>query len=247
MIVLGTAKSRSFKESLKSLEADIQHANTMSLGLPKGKEGACLQMRLGYGPAFLLCFFSWADCSLVGSLGLLHILIYKVLKDGTTTMSTHERKASLREFYGYILPSLQGLDGGITEREAVEQKTICIERYKKKCGDEAKYKLQVDLEREQECGICLEIVAKVVLPGCNHSMCIKCYRDWRSLSTSCPFCRVSLKRVSSRDLWIYMDCNDLTDEETLTKDNLRRLFVYVDKLPLVISNSPLDTKRKSPL
>lgn len=210
-----------------------------ALGLPKEKEGACLQMRLGYGPAFLLCFFSWADCSFVGALGLLHILIYKVLKDGTTTMSTHERKASFREFYGYILPSLQVLDGGITEREALEQKAVCRERYKKKCDDnEVKYKSQADLERELECGICLETVAKVVLPGCNHSMCIKCYRDWRSRSMSCPFCRVSLKRVNSSDLWICMDYNDVKDAESLTKDNLRRLFLYVDKLPLAVSTKP---------
>lgn len=247
MIVLGTRKGRSFKESLKLLEADIQHANTMALGLPKEKEGACLQMRLCFGPAFLLCFFSWADCSLVGALGLLHVLIYKVLKDGTTTMSIYERKASLREFYGYILPSLQVLDGGITDREVLEQRAVCMEKYKKQCHENgAILQSQVDVEREQECGICLETVSKVVLPGCNHSMCIKCYKDWRSRSTSCPFCRVSLKRVNSRDLWVLMDYNDVKNTKSLTDDNLRRLFIYVDKLPLSICNRPYDMKRKGP-
>eukprot|EP00250_Pteridium_aquilinum_P006642 c16520_g1_i1 orf=435-1169(+) len=243
MIVLGTRRGRPFKESVKLLEADIQHANTMALGLPKEKEEACLQMRLCFGPQFLLCFFSWADCSLVGALGLLHILIYRVLKDGTTTMSIHERRASLSEFYGYILPSLQGLDGGITEREVLEQRAVCIERYKKRHEDGES---QADIERDQECGICFETVSKVVLPGCNHSMCFKCYRDWRSRSTSCPFCRVSLKRVNSGDLWILMDYNDVKNAKNLTDDNLRRLYMYIDKLPLSICNRPYDIKRKGP-
>lgn len=36
----------------------------------------------------------------------------------------------------------------------------------------------VDIEREDECGICLEPCTKVVLPNCCHAMCIKCYRNW---------------------------------------------------------------------
>jgi hypothetical protein len=35
-----------------------------------------------------------------------------------------------------------------------------------------------DDEREDECGICLETCTKMVLPNCNHAMCINCYRDW---------------------------------------------------------------------
>jgi hypothetical protein len=35
-----------------------------------------------------------------------------------------------------------------------------------------------DMEREDECGICMEICTKMVLPNCNHAMCINCYRDW---------------------------------------------------------------------
>lgn len=244
MIVLGIGKGKSFKESLKSLEADIQHANTMALGFPKGNEGACLQMRLSYCPAahFLLCFVSWTDCSLAGALGIIHILIYKVLKDGNTTMSTYERKASLRQFYAYILPSLQVLEGGVTDKEAREQKAVCMDRYKKPPLDEGVHKSQVDLEREKECGICLETVTKIVLPDCNHSMCLGCYRDWRSRSLSCPFCRISLKRVNSRDLWICTDFSDAKDTVTLSKENLKRLFMYVEKLPLV---NAYDAKKKS--
>lgn len=247
MIVLGTWKGKSFKESLKSLEADIQLANTLALSFPNGKEGACLQMRLSYGPAahFLLFFVSWTDCRLAGTLGLLHILIYKVMKDGNTTMSVSERKASLREFYAYVLPSLQVLEGGVSEKAAQQQQASYMDRYKKRPNDSmGGHKSQIDLEREQECGICFEVVTKIVLPGCNHSMCLQCYRDWRDKSLSCPFCRVSLKHVNSKDLWIYVDYTDVEDTQTLTKKNLKRLFKYVDKLPLVITKNAYDTKRK---
>jgi hypothetical protein len=39
-------------------------------------------------------------------------------------------------------------------------------------------KLDADDDREDECGICLETCTKMVLPNCNHAMCINCYRDW---------------------------------------------------------------------
>jgi hypothetical protein len=81
MILLAMAQGKSFKESLKALEADIQHANTLASEFPRDYDGACLQMRLSYGPAahFFLFLVRWTDCSLAGALGLLRILIYKVL------------------------------------------------------------------------------------------------------------------------------------------------------------------------
>lgn len=99
---------------------------------PREYDGACVQMRMSYSPAaqFFLFFVQWSDCHLAGALGLLRILIFQVkietcsshfvsgilmsiikvfglhvlqvYADGTTTMSTHERKASIREFYGMI-------------------------------------------------------------------------------------------------------------------------------------------------
>ncbi|KAJ4785281.1 RING/U-box superfamily protein [Rhynchospora pubera] len=100
MCILSMGKS--FKDSLKVLEADIQHANSLASEFKREYDGACLQMRMAYSPVahFLLFLFQWTDCSLAGTLGLLQILIYKVYLDGTTTMSTHERKASVKEFYG---------------------------------------------------------------------------------------------------------------------------------------------------
>ncbi|KAH9547293.1 hypothetical protein CY35_11G027200 [Sphagnum magellanicum] len=141
--------------------------------------------------------------------------------DGTTTMSTHERKASLREFYACIYPSLLQLQGGISELEDAKQKAVCEEHYKKKVDQEQGHMTEVDLEREQECGICMEPNSKIALPGCNHVMCLKCYRE-------------CLKRVNSRDLWIFTDSSDVQDMVSLARDNLQRLFMYIDKLPLLV-------------
>ncbi|KAM7500804.1 hypothetical protein LguiA_025218 [Lonicera macranthoides] len=236
---------KSFKDSLKVLEADIQHANTLASDFPREYDGACLQMRMSYSPAAHLFLFlvQWTDCHLAGALGLLRILIYKVYVDGTTTMSTHERKASIREFYAVIYPSLLQLERGVSDTEDKKQKAVCMERYRRREDDDG-YSRQcsdVDIEREDECGICMEMNSKIVLPNCNHVMCLKCYRDWRTRSQSCPFCRDSLKRVNSGDLWVFMDSRDVIDIATLTRENLRRLFVYIDKLPLIVPDMLFDT------
>ncbi|MCL7030358.1 hypothetical protein MKW94_015572 [Papaver nudicaule] len=230
---------KSFKDSLKVLEADIQHANTLASGFPRDYDGACLQMRMSYSPAAHLFLFlvQWTDCHLAGALGLLRILIYKVYVDGTTTMSTHERKASIREFYAVIFPSLMQLERGITDMEDEKQKAVCKERYRRRVGEEHSKLSEMDVEREEECGICMEINSKIVLPNCNHAMCIKCYREWHSRSQSCPFCRDSLKGVTSGDLWVLTDSRDIVDMATLMRENLERLFLYIHKLPEIIPDS----------
>lgn len=62
--------------------------------------------------------------------------------------------------------------------EELKQKVICMERYKKKFDDERVNMSDSDLEWEQECGICMENNTKIVLPDCNHAMCLDCFRDW---------------------------------------------------------------------
>ncbi|KAH9701674.1 hypothetical protein WN944_028228 [Citrus x changshan-huyou] len=229
----------SFKDSLKALEADIQHANTLALDYPRETDGARLQMRLSYSPAaqFFLFLVQWTDCHLAGALGLLRVLIYMTYADGKTTMSVHERKASIREFYGVIFPSLLQLQRGITDLEDRKQKDLCTLRYRKKDELERGKSSEIDLEREEECGICLEMNSRVVLPNCSHSLCLKCYRDWHGRSQSCPFCRDSLRRVDSSDLWIYTDKCDVVDLSTILRENCKRLFLYIDKLPLIIPDS----------
>jgi hypothetical protein len=183
-------------------------------------------------------------------------------------MSLHERKTSIREFYDVLFPSLLQLHGGITDVEERKQKEICDKRYRKKDRTDKGKMSEIDLEREEECGICLEIRNKVVLPTCNHSMCINCYRNWyiklfllfthshhssafflqvieslvwnrRARSQSCPFCRGSLKRVNSGDLWIYTCSAEIADLPAIYKENLKRLLIYIDKLPLVTSDPNL--------
>ncbi len=85
----------------------------------------------------------------------------------------------------YIYPSLQQLDGGILVGEDMKQKSVCLERYKRKVEEEHGQRSEVDLERENECGICMESNTKIALPDCNHSMCLKCYREWYGHCCSC--------------------------------------------------------------
>eukprot|EP00850_Spirogloea_muscicola_P018860 SM000177S03193 [mRNA] locus=s177:242881:244191:+ [translate_table: standard] len=210
---------------------------------PREHQGARLQMRLSYSPAAHMFLFlvQWADCSLAGALGLLRVLIHYVYLDGTTTMSTQDRRASLHEFYAYIYPSLQQLQGGVSEIEARKQRAVCQERYTRRPRD---FKLscevsELDRELDTECGICMENAIDIALPRCNHAMCIKCYRDWRSRSESCPFCRDSLKRVGSGDLWQLMNADDVKDTAQLVREDVLRLFTYVSKLPTVFSDSVL--------
>ncbi|KAF4358770.1 hypothetical protein CsatB_000463 [Cannabis sativa] len=227
---------KSFKDSLKALEADIQFANTLASDYPREYDGACLQMRLSYSPAaqFFLFLVQWTDCHLAGALGLLRILIYKAYENGKTTMSIQERKATLKEFYSVIFPSLLQLEKGITEVEERKQKEMCASKYKKKDEFHKGKVSEIEAEREEECGICMEMSSKVVLPKCSHSMCMKCYRDWRTRSESCPFCRDSLKRVNSCDLWIYTSSTDIIDLSSISRENLMRLLKYIDKLPLIV-------------
>ncbi|XP_037488070.1 E3 ubiquitin-protein ligase AIRP2-like [Triticum dicoccoides] len=64
------ASRRSFRDSLKVPEADIQHANALASDFSPDYDGAaCLQMRMPYSPA-ARSFLSppqRADCSLAGA------------------------------------------------------------------------------------------------------------------------------------------------------------------------------------
>ncbi|PPS06418.1 hypothetical protein GOBAR_AA14205 [Gossypium barbadense] len=252
-------RKSSFKDSLKALEADIQHANTLALDYPRERDGARLQMRLSYSPAaqFFLFLVQWTDIQLAGALGLLNIHIYMTYADGKTTMSVYERKASIREFYAVIFPSLLQLQRGITDLEDRKQKEACTVRYRRK-DESARGKIsEIDCEREDECSICMEMNGLVVLPNCSHSMCLNCYSDWgipmffedlipflatfrvipkpgHDRSQSCPFCRDSLVKVDSCDLWIYIEQSEIAELSSILRENRKRLFTYIDRLPLIV-------------
>ncbi|KAL3614491.1 hypothetical protein CASFOL_041577 [Castilleja foliolosa] len=89
-------------------------------------------------------------------------------------MPTCERKASIREFYAVIYPSLMQLERGVTDSEDKMQKVVCLERFRRKDEEEQMQCFELDVEREDECGICMEMNSKIVLPNCNHAMRQKC-------------------------------------------------------------------------
>ena len=71
------------------------------------------------------------------------------------------------------------LPKGISDVDDRRQKAACTERDRRRDEDEGKRPVsEADIEREEECGICMEMNGKVVLPSCSHAMCIKCYRQW---------------------------------------------------------------------
>nr|GMD04200.1 E3 ubiquitin-protein ligase AIRP2 [Ipomoea batatas] len=195
---------RSFKDSLKALEADIQLANTIALGHRRELDGACIQMRLAYSPSSQFCLFllQWFDCKVAGALGLLEVLVYMAYADGKTSMYIKERRASIREFYEIIFPSLQ-IQRGITDFEEMKQKEICSLR-------------------------------KVVMPDCRHSLCLRCFQEWRSRSQSCPFCRSNLRRVNSDDLWVCVEKSDTVELPLILREDWKRLYRYIENLPIIL-------------
>ncbi|KAI3919263.1 hypothetical protein MKW98_030399 [Papaver atlanticum] len=227
----------SYKETLKVLEADIQYANTLASAIPRAKGGACLQMKIAYNhlTPFFLFLLQWIDstcaCLVPCCSNLVHILVYKVYADGRTSFASDGRKATIKDFYAVILPSLQQLQTNLVEIDSTFEKNLCKEIF-----DRMKFN-DINLDREDECGICMETCTKMVLPNCCHSMCINCYHDWNTRSESCPFCRGSLKRVSSGDLWVLTSNGDSIDPEIVAKDELSRFYMYVNKLPRDISEA----------
>ncbi|CAJ1943705.1 unnamed protein product [Sphenostylis stenocarpa] len=199
----------SFLDSLKALEADIQHANVLAASMPKGKGEACLQMN---------------------HFNLFHVVVYKVHTNGKSDMYCSERKATIREFYSVILPSLQRLHGDLVEANRVQENEQNIEMITRNEKDKRKAS-DLDWEGEHECGICLESSTKMVLPNCCHAMCINCYTDWNTRSESCPFCRGSLKRVNSGDLWVLTCSRDVIDMQTIHREDMLRLNLFVNNLP----------------
>ncbi|XP_022736769.1 uncharacterized protein LOC111289751 [Durio zibethinus] len=235
--------SSSYQDYLKVVEADIQHANVLAASIPRAKGGGCLQMKLVYNhlaPIFLF-FLQWLDgscsCLLSSYVNLFHIVVYQVCCDGRPTMSSCRRKATIREFYSVILPSLQHLQGDLSELDVTSEEDHCFEMVVKKKLDDKRKVSDVELEREDECGICLEPCNKIVLPNCCHAMCINCYRDWSLRSESCPFCRGSLKRVTSGDLWVLTHSTDVVETQTMLKEDILRFHLYINQLPKDLPDS----------
>ncbi|KAK5837462.1 hypothetical protein PVK06_013272 [Gossypium arboreum] len=160
------ANKSSFRESLKALEADVQHANSLAAALPRDYGGNCYQMRLSYSPfaPFILFLIEWMDYSctdtLPSYLGLLHILVYKAYVDGMPVLSSKDKKATLREFYAVIYPLLRQLGDEFIESED-NKKGRCMEVSSRKKLEDHKRIPDKDSERDDECGICMENCTKM--------------------------------------------------------------------------------------
>ncbi|VAH03905.1 unnamed protein product [Triticum turgidum subsp. durum] len=187
-------------------------------------------MRMAYS-AVAHVLVQWTDCRLASALGLLKIMIYKCTRRmARRPCQVGRGRPASENSTGVIFPSLLQLPSGITELDDRKQRKLCVDKFKRRDGDFS----QLDLEREVECGICLEVNAKIVLPDCTHSLCLRCFEEWNAKSKSCPFCRACLQKVKPTSLWVYTDDRDVVDMDALTSENIRRLFMYINKLPLVV-------------
>ncbi|XP_014493655.1 peroxisome biogenesis factor 10 isoform X1 [Vigna radiata var. radiata] len=231
------ANHSSYSGSVKALEDDIQHANSLALSLPGDCDGNCFQMKLSYSPfaPLFLHLIQWLDLSCTDTLpvylGLLHILIFNVYADGIPSISSNERKATIKEFYAVIYPSLRLLQGEFNNDRRHSYAEVNRKRLEKVQSK--------DLEGDEECGICMENNMKMVLPNCGHSFCISCFHDWYMRSESCPFCRGSMRRISPADLWMVIGNSDVVDSFTIAKDNLRRLYLFIQTLPPILAEPHL--------
>ncbi|KVI05701.1 hypothetical protein Ccrd_015950 [Cynara cardunculus var. scolymus] len=115
----------SYEDSLKVIEADIQHANALAAAIPRAKDGARFQMKLVHDQLTPLIMFllQWIDssctCLLPRYLNLFHVIVYKVYTDGRPKISRHGRKATVGDFYAVILPSLRRLHYDLVELDDV--------------------------------------------------------------------------------------------------------------------------------
>ncbi|GFZ00021.1 RING/U-box superfamily protein [Actinidia rufa] len=169
----------SYRESIKALEADIQHANTLAAALPRDSDGDCIQMKLSYSPfaPFLLPRKRSNGGEPVSTSmpvpppeAAIFPIIFNALNPSTNPLSKH----SLTIIY----PSLKQLEGFFTEvAEDHDAKTGCYESMSRNGTEEKTNSSSKDLERENECGICMENCTKMVLPNCGHSMCNSCFHD----------------------------------------------------------------------
>ncbi|PRQ35203.1 putative Zinc finger, RING/FYVE/PHD-type [Rosa chinensis] len=57
-----------------------------------------------------------------------------------------------------------------------KQKEVCTVRFRRKDEMERGKLSEIDMEREEECGICMEVNNKVVFLNCSHSLRLKCLR-----------------------------------------------------------------------
>ena len=62
----------------------------------------------------------------------------------------------------------------------------------------------------------------------------------RSLrSQSCPFCREQLDEGDKADLWVVVAEDDAEDIRQITRESMRRLFCFIQRLPVIFSEASM--------
>ncbi|KAL2894099.1 E3 ubiquitin-protein ligase AIRP2 [Bienertia sinuspersici] len=97
-----------------------------------------------------------------------------------------------------ILHYLQRLHANISELRNCANSSSSSDLAIRKIGRESRQLSDIDFDREDGCGICLEPYTKVNLR-----------------LESCPFCRGTIKRVQSGDLWVLTCGTDVVDPKTV--------------------------------
>ncbi|XP_075482673.1 E3 ubiquitin-protein ligase AIRP2-like [Primulina tabacum] len=229
---------KSFREALDEIEADVEHANALAAAVPRAKSCTHLEMKLVYNDMapLLLHLIQWMECSCScispRYLNLSYILICKVYEDGAPKMSARARKASINDFYGIILPSLEQLHSDMTKLDGTNADNLVPESTSKKIQEKEGESACSDPLKNGECGICLVAQAEIVLPDCYHSMCSNCYYKWISRSESCPFCRDNLEGLEPIDLWYLTNKNEVADPATVFAEDLQNFCLYMKNLPI---------------
>lgn len=77
-----------------------------------------------------------------------------------------------------IYPSLRQLEGEFIELEDDTMTSQSTEVSTRKRVEGRRKPSDNDLERDEECGICMENCTRMLLPGCGHAMCHSCFHDW---------------------------------------------------------------------
>ncbi|KAK7828406.1 e3 ubiquitin-protein ligase airp2 [Quercus suber] len=192
------AAKPSYRDSIKVLETDIQYTNMLGKTFdPDDPE----HMKWIYNEAV-------KRAELFGILGVTYSLT-QVHSDGKLRMSSSRRRATIKEFYAVILPSLQHLNCNSSEFDIGQEEGDGMEMIVTKKLDDKRKTAEGDLEREDE----------------------------STRSESCPFCWGTLKRVKSGDLWVLTCSSDVVGSQTMLKEDMLRFYLYINGLPKDISDA----------
>jgi len=102
----------------------------------------------------------------------------------------------------------------ISEIEKMKQVQLMVDR-----NDESK-------NNDAECPVCMSEFNNAVTTTCQHSFCFECLEQWKTVSNTCPLCRVSLSN------------------ENNTEANLSLILSYMDIINIILEHKRPDEENK---